>query len=157
MKTGLLPNGPLGTNFNQILVEIQNFSFMKMHLKISSVKWRPFCPGHNVLTQDKMVSILQTTFSDSFSALNIVIFWLEFYWNLFPRGPLKSEPTFVEIMAWQWTGNKPYYLKQCWLSLLIHIYVTRSQWVKQTMFKRGPEVGNPLGFLIVEEFLFLHP
>ena len=28
-------------NFNQI----QNFSFVKMHLEISSVKWWPFCPG----------------------------------------------------------------------------------------------------------------
>ena len=35
----------LGTNFSEILIKIQNFSFTKMHLKISSVKWRPFCPG----------------------------------------------------------------------------------------------------------------
>ena len=37
--------GPLGTNFSEILTEIQNFSFMKMHLKMSSAKWRPFYPG----------------------------------------------------------------------------------------------------------------
>ena len=36
--------GTLGTNFSEILIKIQIFSFMKMHLKISSVKWRPFCP-----------------------------------------------------------------------------------------------------------------
>ena len=41
---GLLSIGPLGTNFNKILIELQNFSFMIMHLKILSVKWRPFCP-----------------------------------------------------------------------------------------------------------------
>ena len=35
--------GPLGTNFNEILIEIHTFSFKKMHLKMSSVKWRPFC------------------------------------------------------------------------------------------------------------------
>ena len=40
---------PLGTNFNEILVEILTFSFMKMCLKVSSVKWRPFCLGLNVL------------------------------------------------------------------------------------------------------------
>ena len=34
-----------GTNFGEILITIQNFSFMKMHLKISSAKWPPFCPG----------------------------------------------------------------------------------------------------------------
>ena len=37
--------GPLGTNFSEIWIKIQNFSFVKMHLKISFVNWRPFCPG----------------------------------------------------------------------------------------------------------------
>ena len=44
-NAGLLPIGPLGTNFSEILIKTQNFSFMKMHLKISSAKWWPFCPG----------------------------------------------------------------------------------------------------------------
>ena len=46
---GLLLNGPLETNFSEILIEILTFSFMKMHLKVSSVKRRPFCLGLNVL------------------------------------------------------------------------------------------------------------
>ena len=37
----------LGMNFSEIWIETQNFSFMKMHLKMLSVKWRPFCPGTN--------------------------------------------------------------------------------------------------------------
>ena len=41
--------GPLGTNFNEILIGIQTFSFTKMHLKISSAKWRLFCLSLNVL------------------------------------------------------------------------------------------------------------
>ena len=41
--------GPLGTNFNEILIEILTFSFKKMRLKVSSGKWRPFCLGLNVL------------------------------------------------------------------------------------------------------------
>ena len=36
---------PQGTYFNEILFEIQIFSFKKTHLNISSAKWRPFCPG----------------------------------------------------------------------------------------------------------------
>ena len=44
--------GPLGTNFSQILIEIYTFSFKKMHLKMSSGKWRPFCLVLNVLRQD---------------------------------------------------------------------------------------------------------
>ena len=38
----------LGTNC-EILIGIQTFSFKKMHLKLSSAKWRPFCLGLNVL------------------------------------------------------------------------------------------------------------
>ena len=48
-NAGILFIGPLGTNFNEILVEIYIFSFKKMHLKMSSGKWRPFCRDLNVL------------------------------------------------------------------------------------------------------------
>ena len=40
----------LRTNFSEILIEIHIFSFKKMHLKMSSVKRRPFCVGLIVLT-----------------------------------------------------------------------------------------------------------
>ena len=43
--------GPLGTNFSEILIGIQTFSFKKMHLKMSSAKWRPFYLGLNELTE----------------------------------------------------------------------------------------------------------
>ena len=46
---GILLIGPLGTNFSEILIEIQSFSFKKTHLKMASGKWRPFCLGLNVL------------------------------------------------------------------------------------------------------------
>ena len=42
--------GPLGTNFNEIFIEICTFSCKKIHLKMSYGKWRPFCLGLNVLT-----------------------------------------------------------------------------------------------------------
>ena len=50
---GILLTRPLGTNFSEILVGIQIFSFKKMHLKMASAKWRPFCLGLNVLTQEQ--------------------------------------------------------------------------------------------------------
>ena len=66
---GILLIGPLGTNFNGILIEIHTFSVMKMHLKMSSAKWRPFCLSLNVLrdfhNKDKTV--------------------LSFSWNLKPK------------------------------------------------------------------------
>ena len=48
-SAGILLIGPLGTNFSEILIEIHAFSFKKMHLKMLSGKWRPFCLGLNVL------------------------------------------------------------------------------------------------------------
>ena len=46
---------PLGTNFSEILIEIHTFSLQKMHLKISSGKWRPFCLGLNELRWTSVV------------------------------------------------------------------------------------------------------
>ena len=49
-NAGILLIGPLGTNFSEILSGIHTFSFKKMHSKIASVKWRPFCLSLNELT-----------------------------------------------------------------------------------------------------------
>ena len=48
-NAGTLLIGPLGTNFNEILIVIHTFSFKKMHLDMSSGKRRPFCLGLNML------------------------------------------------------------------------------------------------------------
>ena len=48
-SAGILLIGPLETNFSEILIEMYTFSFKKMHLKMSSAKWRPFCLGLDVL------------------------------------------------------------------------------------------------------------
>ena len=49
INAGILLIEPLGTNFSEILFEMLTFSSNKMHLKMSSAKWRPFCFGLNVL------------------------------------------------------------------------------------------------------------
>ena len=54
-NAGILLIRPLGTNFSEILIGIQTFSFKKMYLKMSSAKWRPFCLGLNVLTNKECV------------------------------------------------------------------------------------------------------
>ena len=46
---GILLFRTLGTNFSEILSEIHSFSFKKMHLKMSSAKWRLFLLGLNEL------------------------------------------------------------------------------------------------------------
>ena len=55
-NAGILLIGPLGINFSEILIEIQTFSYMKMHLKMSFAKRRPFCLGLNVLSAIRVVS-----------------------------------------------------------------------------------------------------
>ena len=50
-NAGILLIGPLGTNFNEILIEMNTFSFKKMHFKMSSAKWRLFRLGLNVLIE----------------------------------------------------------------------------------------------------------
>ena len=60
-NAGILLIGPCGTKFHEILIESQTFSFKKMHFKMSSGKWRPFCLGLNVLTSS-MVSKIYTPY-----------------------------------------------------------------------------------------------
>ena len=48
-NAGIVLIGPLGINFNEILIRIKIFSFKKIHLKMLSAKWRPFCLGLSVL------------------------------------------------------------------------------------------------------------
>ena len=56
---GKLLIGLLGTNFREILLGIQTFSFRKMHLKMLSAKWHQFCLGLNVLNMtDKIWHIM---------------------------------------------------------------------------------------------------
>ena len=51
-NAGILLIGPRGTNFSEILIGIH----MKIHLKMSSAKWRPFCLGLNVLTHRDLMN-----------------------------------------------------------------------------------------------------
>ena len=47
-NAGILLIEPLGANFSENLIKMDTFSFMEMHLKMSSAKWRPYCRGLNV-------------------------------------------------------------------------------------------------------------
>ena len=62
---------PLGTNFHDILIEIDTFSFKKIPLKMSR-KWHPFCVSLNVLIfhwlfnpESVWMKLLQNTPSES--------------------------------------------------------------------------------------------
>ena len=64
-NTGILLIRIPGANFSEMHI----FSFKKMHLKVSSAKWRPFCLGLNVLT------MLQTTWAIILSDLILNAQW----------------------------------------------------------------------------------
>ena len=69
---------------------------------------------------DQMASIFQMTFSNGFS-------WMKISLKV-PMGPMNSIPGVIYIMAWHWPGNNPL-SEPMMVSLLMHIYVTQSQWV----------------------------
>ena len=46
---GLLLIGPLARNFSEIWIKIRQFAYKRMHLKMSSTKWRTFCLCLNIL------------------------------------------------------------------------------------------------------------
>ena len=52
-NAGILIIQTLGTNFNEILSKIRTFSFNKMHWKMLSGKWLPFCVSLNILTHKR--------------------------------------------------------------------------------------------------------
>ena len=47
-----------------------------------------------------------------------------------PKGPINSNPSSVQIMAWRRSGDKPL-SEPMMVSLLTHICVTRPQWVNE--------------------------
>ena len=51
-NAGILLIRPLGTNFSEIIIGVQTFSFKKMELNMSSAKWRPFYLDLNELIMD---------------------------------------------------------------------------------------------------------
>ena len=74
-NTGILLIGRLGTIFSEILIEIRTFSFKKMHLKILSGKWRPFCPGLTVLRSGHCNS-LENRLTIDFVYRHLILKWV---------------------------------------------------------------------------------
>ena len=86
-SAGILLMRPLGTNFSEILIEIYIYTFKKMHLKMSSGNWWPFCLGLNVFNMLNhciygSIEGLIATFHKPFNIFNTVIkinTWLQAY------------------------------------------------------------------------------
>ena len=100
-NAGTLLIGPLGTNFSEFFIVIHTFSFNKMHLKMSSTKWRPFCLGLNVLSNGQLDCVLNSLFrwtAKKSSKLFITSpLWGESLVNYAHKGPVN-----VESMSMSW-------------------------------------------------------
>ena len=58
------------------------------------------------------------------------------------KGPINNIPTIVQVMAWRWPGDKPL-CEPMMVRLLMHICVTRPQWVNETCLL-GPYITSQL-------------
>ena len=66
---------------------------------------------------------------------------LRFHWGFVPKGPINNISALVQIMAWHRPGDKP--LSEAMLvSLLMHIFVTRPQWVNRTLLSSSDTVTS---------------
>ena len=81
----------------------------------------------NTLRPRRSGSHFQTTFSNAFSWMKIVVVWSKFHWNL--QGPINNIPVSVQIMGWRRSGDKPL-PEPMMFSLMTHICLTRPQWDK---------------------------
>ena len=89
-NAGILLIRPLATDFSEILITIETFSFKKMHLKMPSAKCRPFCLDLNVLK----------------------IIWIKSYFVL---SLLSWSYNWTRDLQWEWPGmvnESPRYQRQ---------------------------------------------
>ena len=132
-----------------------------MYLKLSSTKWRPFCPGGDELKCIKHDTDLffhcyavgwtrrintlrprqhsrhftDDTFKCIFLNENVIIS-IRISLKFVPEGPINNIPALVQIMAWSRPGNKS--LSEAMVvSLLTHICVARPQWVNTLRLRQN--------------------
>ena len=75
-----------GIHLRVILQEMPKMSILDMSLKITTLRIQPNISADNEWTHwgwDKIATIMQTTFLDSFSWVKIIVFCIKFHCNLF--------------------------------------------------------------------------
>ena len=110
-----------------------------VHLKISSTKWQPLCPGLNMLNTLRLRQNGHGFADDIFKRIFLnenVRISIKISLKFVPKGPTINIPALVQIMAWRRSGDKPL-SEQTLVSLLTHICVTRPQWVNSLTAHSG--------------------
>ena len=134
-NVGILLIGPLGTNFNESSIRIHTFSFKKMHLKMSSGKWRPFCLGLNVLSTMNCWDIC--THTDDPTVLSYIYKTVSLtasgmMQKMIYHKPIEitlsyDRPTYLPVNPWiisKWWQIRAQKRKssKCWSHIYIYIY-----------------------------------
>ena len=133
-NAGILLIGPLGTNFSDIFTGIQTFSFKKMHLKMSSGKWRPFCLSPNVLIHWPLGDV-SVTLKVIFKCMTCrIVDWAVAKELLSGVCHITSlmvsqQLHWFQVMAWCRQATS-HYLSQWWTRYLSPYGITRPEWVK---------------------------
>ena len=113
-NAGLLSIGPLRTNFSEILIKMHNFPFTKMHLKRSSAKWRPFCPGGDELIRPSDATLHQRSVNNGSGKWHQAFTWtnavlLSMFSTLYAAVPLFATSAYAS------TGGISVYLTEAYL------------------------------------------
>ena len=139
-KADLLLIGPLGTYFSEILIEIQTFSFKKMHLKMPSGKWWLSCPGDELSAADiyelwyiALVFVdewyAMKMFKSLIRAFHIFQRWLDIYYQfILTHIPWTKVATIWQRIFWDtfsWLKRFLFWLKFHW-SLFLWVQLTIS-------------------------------
>ena len=110
-NAGILLIGPFGTNLSEMLIEIQTFSIRKMHSKMPSAKWQPFCLGLGVIKNSYLWCKNRWRRRRH---PHIHTLWLYAWsWKL---PVLASNHTTTSIWIWPWSNKDT----RLWLRALIH-------------------------------------
>ena len=98
-----------------------------------------YCPG--VLVNTLRPRLSESNFVDDiFKCIFLNEIPIEMSLKFVPKGPTNNIPALVQIMAWRRPGDKPL-SEPMMISLLMHICVTRPQWVNPS--SAGPAYSRP--------------
>ena len=79
--------------------------------------------------RDKITAISQTKFSNAFPWIKNIPISLKISLKFVAKVPINIIPAMAQIMAWRQPGDKPLF-EPIMVSILMHICITRPQWVK---------------------------
>ena len=153
--TELISVGPLGIHFTKTKYP----NLPRLHLKISSVKWQPFCWGLNVLTQYSLVAPSLWCRRVESTLVPVIQFWLPIYKIHRNQGRIQDLKLGVAQMDWKilkgwgwgcgWGCGLQIYQKCDYHSIYIYVYISEIRYISNTLFNTIFFILRPLTYKIL--------